>query len=754
MLWHHKILPCVVEKYSCLLVQPCGNPDCLYLHDARAQEDTLTKDEAISTCSSKFQHSPGSALNYFQRRSGHFLPPPVDEFCSNNNVILSKPLGKPVAHSPGGYSKNILSDDDAGKSGGLPAAASWGLRANPGRLPVTNALVSQGPSKNEPIMSNGSLISCVGAKAQNPTQTCSTDQHVECIGTSLSNGRLETFPSSELCKEDGQTRQTEPHIVVSVEPTAQLNGIVSLEASNLDPEPGASSTPQDLPLSDEQTCGSSEMGIEILAARDLEEKNRSPTLISRLGGDLSSFSTGGLVVDQIVDEASSSSAPGVSLFPNGEKAKLSNWASGSQEVSRFPNTGYGFQKKLSLEKVGSQNSVLCEETNVDKSEENNIIGNILSLDLGLDDSLVSPHNLAKLLRGESDRITGDSKLYSSSKPGNNNKSRFSFARMDEFNQESDRSFTLSTYEFGQREISDLQGIADNDRFQVNKFPNGITVSDLGSSEILNSHQHLSSTMDTDLHSHSRPGVSPPSRLLIQRKPPHIPPPGFNPQYMVDRDQSFTVIPSSGSNAQHLFLGSSAHLNSPQQIVGNSIHPDVEFVDPAIMEISRGKLPMSSTHLFSPNFSSNLSGFSEIDQGLRLLTSRSTNFNHNSMMVMDQSRYNLLQDMDLQEANFNHNSMMVMDQSEYNLLQDMALQETMRNSNGPWGAWNMTSPNSIESASLLSRRGQESLAEIRNNGRVGYLDPQYGFLRPFPPTHEDTRFQTSNPGSFYNPAYGI
>lgn len=85
MLWNNKILSCLVEKHGMVsewngfidvlllrppffffwwkmhfhshtfwinivicLVQPCTNPDCLYLHEIGSQEDSYTKDEIIS----------------------------------------------------------------------------------------------------------------------------------------------------------------------------------------------------------------------------------------------------------------------------------------------------------------------------------------------------------------------------------------------------------------------------------------------------------------------------------------------------------------------------------------------------------------------------------------------------------------------------------------------------------------------------------------------------------------------------------
>lgn len=183
---------------------------------------------------------------------------------------------------------------------------------------------------------------------------------------------------------------------------------------------------------------------------------------------------------------------------------------------------------------------------------------------------------------------------------------------------------------------------------------------------------------------------------------------------------------TGSTAQYHFLGSSAGFNSTHQITGNNSYTDLEFIDPAIMAVSRGKLPLSMTNMISSNYSSNSNGLSELDQRIQLLKLRSSNLNHSPMTAVDQNKYNLLQ--------------------------GMALQEMMRNPNRSWGAWN-TAVSSISESGLLARRGQSSLAEITNNGRFGYLNSQNGFLRPFP-SHEDTKFQASNSGYFYNSAYDI
>lgn len=73
MFWDHEVLSCVDQKHgeqifvfslsslceraykpNCfssfffLLLQPCNNVECLYLHEIGSQEDSFTKDETIS----------------------------------------------------------------------------------------------------------------------------------------------------------------------------------------------------------------------------------------------------------------------------------------------------------------------------------------------------------------------------------------------------------------------------------------------------------------------------------------------------------------------------------------------------------------------------------------------------------------------------------------------------------------------------------------------------------------------------------
>ncbi|XP_058100979.1 uncharacterized protein LOC131245490 isoform X1 [Magnolia sinica] len=60
-----------------------------------------------------------------------------------------------------------------------------------------------------------------------------------------------------------------------------------------------------------------------------------------------------------------------------------------------------------------------------------------------------------------------------------------------------------------------------------------------------------------------------------------------------------------SAAQYPFLGSSTNLHLQKLVAGNSSYVDVEFIDPVIMAVSRGKLPLPMTHQISPDYNFNM-----------------------------------------------------------------------------------------------------------------------------------------------------
>ncbi|XP_068636685.1 uncharacterized protein [Aristolochia californica] len=727
---------------------PCGNPDCLYLHDTGSQEDTYSKDEAYSICGSKHQHSSVSVVNSLQRRSGSFLPPPLDDVSTkSNNIVSAKPLPKPAVSIIGSAKSSLLNSESA-KSGSLPAAASWGSRIVSSKSSVNNAAVSPGLAGQNSSSSDCFPLSSAGAAAESLTQMPSNDKQEETGLTPVSNGVLETSPSlkpynwkcsqanlpekqivgfheppevgtstieeiyhSSTCGDSARV-VTPPHIASNSNGSTEQftlkvehadhrisdemieNVGTRVAASHVGDMTGTSSADSFALIRDEKSAGWTETETEM--AIDL-----SVNPVSTVGS-----AYGDLIMDPVNETRPL--ALGVSLSPKCENGNL-----GREHVH------YLSQNPKSLEDVDIRSSTGCEAYNINEEVEkgeNSIIEDILSLDLGMDDPSASPHNLAKILLGDNDKTSGYTRLFTPWKSCSSKESRFSFARIDECCQNNDdRAFSLNTYRGEQTGNGYLPQLEEVKGANKNQLAKGGSIFDS-----LNSLHNLSSSNNVSaLPAASRPEMVQPLRFPSHRKAPSIPPPGFPLQ--TDRGQYFSAHPPSGFNSHRQFPGGSASLSS-QQINGSS-YLDVEFIDPAIMAVGKGKVPVADPHMISPNHGLDLIGFSEADQRLQMLK--------------------------LKQASFNQHPLAVMDQSKYNLVRDVTLQEGMRTSGGAWGSWELPSGTAIDSA-FLARRGQSSLDEIVNNGRVGY-DSQYGFLRPFS-SHEDTNFQAPNAGGFFNSAF--
>ncbi|PKA63296.1 CCR4-NOT transcription complex subunit 4 [Apostasia shenzhenica] len=89
----------------------CTNPDCLYLHDISAQDDSFTKDEIISAYT-RSRVSQTSHRN-LQRRGGSVLPPAADDLASKGTATNKSPVSKvAVVHTgESNIISNILSLD-------------------------------------------------------------------------------------------------------------------------------------------------------------------------------------------------------------------------------------------------------------------------------------------------------------------------------------------------------------------------------------------------------------------------------------------------------------------------------------------------------------------------------------------------------------------------------------------------------------------------------------------------------------------
>ncbi|KAM0051366.1 putative transcription factor C2H2 family [Helianthus debilis subsp. tardiflorus] len=155
---------------------PCTNADCLYLHEYGPQEDSFTKDEIVSAYTrNKVQQITG-ATNDMQRRSGNFLPPPVDDY--------SKPISKNITNNPANTLKVSPPNSSCGRSEALPAAASWGTRASISQPIVANGASTTLPKKhceeNHNLQEKGNL--------GNPTSIKKTDDRTTLCKTPVTTG--------------------------------------------------------------------------------------------------------------------------------------------------------------------------------------------------------------------------------------------------------------------------------------------------------------------------------------------------------------------------------------------------------------------------------------------------------------------------------------------------------------------------------------------------------------------------------------
>ncbi|GAB2285136.1 hypothetical protein Dimus_019589 [Dionaea muscipula] len=248
-----------------------------------------------------------------------------------------------------------------------------------------------------------------------------------------------------------------------------------------------------------------------------------------------------------------------------------NFISSTSKIDdRLPN-GRGSQ----VVRFGGE--VATADSNPMLDIESSIISNILSLDLdGLDESLTSPQNVAQLL-GAPDKPHGAHRVSSSWKVQNSNQSRFSFARQDESrNQLFDAVSLFSNPGEGSMSNSFSQAFAENREPYVHSLGNGFGLYQRGtthSDNVLSIHSGVSPI--SRAHTSAPPGFSVPSRL---------PPPGFSSH---ERNDLIMDVKSGNLSHDASSLPRNAYHTSPGGHFNG--HGDIEFMDPAILEVGKGRL---------------------------------------------------------------------------------------------------------------------------------------------------------------------
>ncbi|XP_049409076.1 uncharacterized protein LOC125872403 isoform X1 [Solanum stenotomum] len=224
---------------------PCTNLDCLYLHEVGSQEDSFSKDEIISAYTRSRVQQIAGAINSMQRRSGSVLPPPTEEYCSNNSASADKPISKNAAtnSAPSVRGSSSPPNSSSGRSAALPAGALWGTRASNNQHPPASVPCSNGTLNKKPQMCNPTVFSTAVESLSQvsllPAYAGKKVVHTEESVTTQERGKIETLePVKQHVGEDPQTYTSEnptiPAPLASSSMNSQLHSVPSMSVKDKD----------------------------------------------------------------------------------------------------------------------------------------------------------------------------------------------------------------------------------------------------------------------------------------------------------------------------------------------------------------------------------------------------------------------------------------------------------------------------------------------------------------------------------------
>ncbi|KAJ0238881.1 hypothetical protein HA466_0234230 [Hirschfeldia incana] len=194
---------------------PCNNVECLYLHEIGFQEDSFTKDEAISVHMRKIIEDITVAVPNSPRRSGSMLPPPVGD--NVDNVSIPRQIPKCVLNNAQSVVKTSPPNSSNGRSVSLPAGALWGMHAS------SKSSVPNIPCSGEILRVKAETVS--SAVGTNSVQVSASHPALEDNHTSNGNG----LKSQELLNS-----KTEFPELSLVNRTQASNGKALVSASHSD----------------------------------------------------------------------------------------------------------------------------------------------------------------------------------------------------------------------------------------------------------------------------------------------------------------------------------------------------------------------------------------------------------------------------------------------------------------------------------------------------------------------------------------
>ncbi|XP_045799789.1 uncharacterized protein LOC123893979 isoform X1 [Trifolium pratense] len=361
------------------------------------------------------------------------------------------------------------------------------------------------------------------------------------------------------------------------------------------------------------------------------------------------------------------------------------------------------------------------DADTDKGESS-IISNILSMEFDTwDDSLLSPHNLAKLLSDSTENQNGSLKK-SSSWNVQTNQSRFSFARQEEPRiQTFDVNPSHGANQQYVKSRSLIQDFVDTTNMSLDNigFANGFPANNIEESENIGGSQFFASS--NKFSAVPKPQISAPPGFSVPSRPP---PPGFSSHERMG--QAFDSTSGNSLLDPSFLWRNSYQTPSTGNFYGAG---DIEFMDPAILAVGKGRLQgalNSPTPGLQSNYSSQLN-YLENEARLQLLMQRSLSPQQNHRFSEIGNTFSQLGD--------SYGISSRIDQSHVNNLASypqLSLQQS-RNavmSNGNWDGWNeMQNGNSM------------GMAELLRNERLGYNKFHRGY--------DDSRYQMPNSGDLYN-----
>ncbi|XP_012082267.1 uncharacterized protein LOC105642163 isoform X2 [Jatropha curcas] len=737
---------------------PCSIPDCLYLHEFGAQEDSFTKDDLVSAFTrSRVQQIIG-ATNNLHRRSGNVLPPPVDEYTDTNLSSPTKLDSKSslfnVENSDGGS----CADGGAERSNTFPGAASWVMRVSSSVPPATCLSISAGTLSHKAETSSGPQVfisEVVSTKRSSdiestmiPEGGCEVDPLVTCSNISTPPAGTSSLvlakPSSPGLHENENFLADEDNEGLC-SALSSVSIASCLKDENSDPVvPGSLRSNHNLPISGGsqqdvnphiessalQALRESSIVEDLLGFDDLQLKasgddHNLPSLSCQLSSKQNFTQSGyhswkrGQINNQSTVGGHPSTVPvkcDASAFPQRpDKPVQSNGFFDNQPNSCL-NSDVTTNNSNVLSRMGLGKYLEgCDITKASANSnfavdigESSIISSILSMDMDVwEDTLTSPQTLVRLL-GETDGQHGSLKVPSLRKVQDSNQSRFSFARQDDFyNQESNLGHTHANAI--NRSPASHYCNENKDLYMDSYRDISSNGSSVESNSFISSHPFSASKFSAIKAPISPPGFSLPSRAV---------PPGFPTHGAMNYD------------ANHLLQNSAPSSRN----VGSSI--DVEFVDPAIMEVGSGIL---AARLSNPSFdmrpalSPRISPFNH-DTELQMLMQQSISVKQNPRFP-DHFRNRFSPPNDAYSI-----SSMLLGQSPPNNsspFSQMATQQVrnLNMSHGCWGSWD-----EIKSVSNLG------MSELLMNGKLGF--------NKIIPSPEDLKYQMSGSSNLYNRGFAL